>query len=385
MANAPSSRNWPATLAICCALAVVFGLGVLVLALSLGVQLAEVAWPLLVLLAAVPLCLVLPVFLWLDSFEREPGWLLVLAFGWGAVVATGFAMVANGAGAALAAAFGLPAEATATVVIAPFVEESVKGVFLLGLWWLRPRQLDGVVDGIVYAGVVAAGFAFVENLLYFSNAVLEGQGALTAVFVMRGLASPFAHPLFTACTGAAVGRAVLARTPGWRFSLPVLGWCAAVLLHGIWNSAVVLQAGWLLVYLLFEVPVFIAFLVFVVMVRRYELRHVTHHLEAYVRHGWLSPAEVRMVGDGPERRRAVTWAGSVGGAQGRRSMRRFQREAIRLAHTRARLDRAHLAKGPVGQRVAPAWERAEVAQQQDQLRELDRLRAGFTRRVGATT
>ena len=96
------------------------------------------------------------------------------------------------------------------VAVAPIVEEAVKGVFLVGLLVFRRREFDGIVDGIVYAGLVAAGFAFTENILYLGRAFAEdgpvGQaGGVFAVLVLRGVLSPFAHPLFTAMTGIGAG------------------------------------------------------------------------------------------------------------------------------------------------------------------------------------
>lgn len=374
----PPARDWPATIALGSVLVVLFGIGALVMALTLGLQFGEVALPLMVLLAAVPLCIVVPVFLWLDSFEREPTWLLLLALGWGAVVATGFALVVNEIGYAVASLLALSADAVTAVVVAPLAEESLKGLFLLGLLWFRPRAIDGVFDGIVYAGVVAAGFAFMENIVYFATAVAEeGTAGLTATFVVRGLVSPFAHPLFTACTGAAVGRAVLSREEGWRIAWPVLGWCAAVLLHGIWNLAIVFPAGWVLVYLFFEVPVFVAFLVFVLWLRRRELRTIATHLQPYVDHRQVTSFEARMVGDPSERGRAVAWAGERAGGQGRRAMKDFQRTATRLAHVRARLDRAHHRSGPLGTRPTRTWEARELHEQRVLLERLAEQRRRF--------
>ena len=40
---------------------------------------------------------------------------------------------------------------------------------MLLLWWRR-AELDGVLDGIVYAGMVGIGFAFTENILYLAAA-----------------------------------------------------------------------------------------------------------------------------------------------------------------------------------------------------------------------
>jgi len=71
---------------------------------------------------------------------------------------------------------------------------------------LRRREVDGVTDGIVYAGWVALGFAVVEDMTYFSLTSIEGD--LLPVFVVRAILTPFAHPLFTFWIGLALGRAV---------------------------------------------------------------------------------------------------------------------------------------------------------------------------------
>ena len=69
-------------------------------------------------------------------------------------------------------------------------EEATKGLFLLLLLWWRRYELDGVLDGIVYAGMVGIGFAFTENILYLAAAYngTDGTGpggteALAATFV----------------------------------------------------------------------------------------------------------------------------------------------------------------------------------------------------------
>ena len=104
-------------------------------------------------------------------------------------------------------------------IVAPVTEEASKGLFLLLLLWWRRAELDGVLDGIVYAGMVGIGFAFIENILYLAAAYngTDGTGpggtsALTSTFVMRCLFSPFAHPLFTTFTGIGVGIAVGSRS-----------------------------------------------------------------------------------------------------------------------------------------------------------------------------
>ena len=130
---------------------------------------------------------------------------------WGGFVATAVALLLQGIGGIFV---GLDSNASLAIV-APVTEEATKGAFLLLLLWWRRAELDGVLDGIVYAGMVGIGFAFVENILYLAAAYNGtdgigpgGTSALTATFVLRCLFSPFAHPFFTAFTGIGVGIAV---------------------------------------------------------------------------------------------------------------------------------------------------------------------------------
>ena len=134
-------------------------------------------------------------FLWIDRWEPEPPRLLLLAFLWGACFAALSALVINSSAALIAdEVLGRGSgDIVGAVVVAPIVEEAVKGVFLVGLLIFRRREFDGIVDGIVYAGLVAAGFAFTENILYFGRAFTEdgpiGQaGGVFAVLLMRGRA-----------------------------------------------------------------------------------------------------------------------------------------------------------------------------------------------------
>ena len=95
------------------------------------------------------------------------------------------------------------------VISAPVIEEIMKAI---GIWYaVRRKELDGVMDGVIYAGWTALGFAVVENFLYLGLAEQEGQ--LLLVFVLRGLLTPFAQPLFTAWTGIAIGAAVAKGKP----------------------------------------------------------------------------------------------------------------------------------------------------------------------------
>lgn len=287
-------------------------------------------------LAVLPVVPVVAVFLWLDRYEAEPPELLVVAFGWGAAVATLVALVLNTASMeVIAAAGGDPT--WAAVLVAPFVEEGAKGLGVLAVWLLRRREFDGVVDGIVYAGLVGIGFAFIENVLYLGTAFVEGgaSGAAT-VFVVRAVFSPFAHPLFTMAVGVGVGLATR-RGGAWWLAVP-LGWLVAVMLHGLWNLAAISSlSGFVVGYVLVQVPLFGAAILLAVLARRREGRLVARHLGVYAATGWLTPGEVRMLASLPERAAARSWAHRTLGDDARAAMRDFQELATELAFLRERV------------------------------------------------
>lgn len=214
------------------------------------------------LCALLPVGPVVAVFLWIDRWEPEPPRMLLAAFGWGAGVAALVAIVLNsGAVLAVEALLGRgQGDVVGSVISAPLVEEFVKGAFLVGLVVRRRREFDGVVDGIVYAGITAAGFAFTENILYFGRAFLEvgsvPAAAVATTFVFRGLLSPFAHPLFTAMIGIGTGVAASIRSRGLGALAILAGYALAVVLHALWNAATQLGPGFFGVYLLIMLPMF---------------------------------------------------------------------------------------------------------------------------------
>ncbi len=190
--------------------------------MGLMVLFSAITAPIAVTLGLVPLAIVAPVLLWLDRVEPEPRPAKVHAFLWGVGVAGFTAVVIN---SLVAVALG---ETAAAVVSAPVVEEAGKALAIV--WAIRRAEVDSVMDGVVYAGWAALGFAVVEDMFYFATA----GDYLVQTFVVRALLSPFAHPLFTVWTGLALGRTVENASP--RLGA-IWGYAVAVALHAAWNGS----------------------------------------------------------------------------------------------------------------------------------------------------
>ncbi|RLV49752.1 protease PrsW [Nocardioides mangrovicus] len=291
-------------------------------------------------LAALPVGPVLGCFLWLDRYEPEPRTLLLLGLGWGAFVATSSALVLQLVGEF---AFRAP-QSFSGAVVAPVTEEAAKGLFILLLLFFRRNELDGVLDGIVYAGMVGVGFAFVENILYLSSAYVGEQGQLGGIgsavglFVVRGIFSPFAHPLFTTFTGIGVGLAVVSRRPAVRVLAPIGGYLLAVAAHATWNASAFMGGGrgFVLTYLFVMVPAFALLAGFAIWARRREARMLTDSLADCARRGFLDPAEVPWLVRLPARRAARRYARQAGGPDALGVMREYQQTAVELGFLHSR-------------------------------------------------
>lgn len=284
------------------------------------------------ILAFLPLLVVLLGIRWVDRWEPEPRATLLTAFLWGAGVSTGISLVFNTAFALGAERSGLSPFGQlvlSTAVVAPVVEEVTKGLGVLGILLWRHRSFDGPVDGIVYGATVAAGFAFVENILYFAQ---YGE-ALGAVFFSRAVMSPFAHVVFTSMTGIALGIASRQHSrTSWLWLFPA-GLVGATLLHALWNFST-LSGRYLNLYFLLQVPMFVGLIALVFWLHSREAAVIRHRLGEYAAAGWLPPNEVAMVASLGERRRARAWAATFGRGH---QMAEFQRQATDLAYARERL------------------------------------------------
>lgn len=314
-----------------CILAAAVVLGPLTLA-AIGYGMGRATFVTALLIAMVPVPFYVAFALWVDRFEPEPPWLLAISFVWGATIAVFFSLVFNTLSEGiLTAAAGAPRASMATNVIsAPFIEELAKGSALLLLFLWRRDEFDNVTDGIVYAGMIGLGFAMTENVLYYGRAITESGGAAAIVF-MRGVVSPFAHPLYTSMTGIGFGLSRESDRRAVKLFAPVLGLGAAMLLHAIWNLSTRFGIVFVAAYLAIMVPAFLAVLAIAFFSLRREAKIIRTHLACIVEDGVLSADDLAVVTSVRGRVKASTRALFAGGFRKWIARRRFHALATELA------------------------------------------------------
>lgn len=245
--------------------------------------------------AFIPAMFYLLPLIWLDRYDPEPIWLLALAFAWGGLVAVIFSFIINTTIGSVTTSVAGPeiGEIAGAVISAPIFEEGSKGLGLIILLIFFRREFDDILDGIVYAGVIALGFATVENVLYYGRGIAGGGfPGLAILFVLRGIMSPFAHVTFTAMTGIGCGIARESHNKIVRIFLPIIGYGCAVMLHAFWNGVATVGGlgGFILTYILLQIPFFLIFVGFSLYIMRRQNKILREMLAIDVARG-LIPQE----------------------------------------------------------------------------------------------
>ena len=294
-------------------------------------------------LSSVTMTAVVVAYLWLDRWEPEPPRLLIFAFIWGtsvAVIVSAILQIVLDAWlnpAVDAAETGV--SAFTLIIGAPVTEEAAKGLFLLLMMTgARRNEMNSLTDCLVYAGLVGAGFAWLEDILYIANGESLAESLFTAA--LRLIMGPFAHSLFTTMFALGVWFALHKRGALAKAGCILLGYLGAVILHAMWNGSSFLGTGaYFATYVFWMMPVFALAIVLAVRSRRIEQRIVAEKLPGMVAAAIITPSEATWLGSLATRKQAVAEATRFGGKQAGESVKRFAQQVVELAFVRDRIDR----------------------------------------------
>jgi protease PrsW len=241
----------------------------------------------------------------MDRYEKEPLKLVVGVFLWGAIAAVIGALILS-----LLYQVGIYAvtedealtELAGGSIVAPVVEEIYKGVAVLLVYLLWRHEFDSLLDGIIYAGITALGFAATENVLYlyFAGYAEGGIGGLLGLFFLRVVLGGWNHAFFTAFFGIGLAIRRLSHNGFVKIFAPAVGLLLAILAHATHNSLIALAViaggedaalGGLLATLLVDwIGWAFIFAVMIFALRR-ERRWITTYLQEEVGRGLISPAQ----------------------------------------------------------------------------------------------
>ena len=185
---------------------------------------------------------------WLDRYEKEPKVLLGGAFVWGVVIAGGGAYILNtgfGIGIYLFTGSEAAADFGTTSIVAPIIEEALKGLAVLVVFLLFRKEFDSILDGVVYGAMAGLGFAAIENVLYiYRNGYQEaGWEGFWFLVIVRVVLVGWMHPFFTAFTGIGFAIARINRNLPVKIIAIPAGYTVAVLTHSFHNTFGTLVGG----------------------------------------------------------------------------------------------------------------------------------------------
>ncbi len=289
-------------------------------------------------LGLIPMLLFAAYVNWLDRYEKEPKWLLVSAFLWGAVIASTLAFVINtltGFGIYLLTASEPFVNLSTSVFIAPLVEESLKGMALLGLFFAFRNEFDSLLDGAVYGGMIGLGFGATENFyyIYAYGYQEEGWAGLWGMAFIRVVLVGWQHAFYTAFSGIGLARTRLSRSSFLRLLFALGGFTLAVLTHAVHNALAFL-AGWWTVLL--DWAGWAGMLVLILLFIRQEQRLLKKHLREEVELGTLSSFQYFTAISALARAQA-SWNAFAN--RNLPATRRFYQLCAELAHKKEQLER----------------------------------------------
>ncbi|MBN2387458.1 MAG: PrsW family intramembrane metalloprotease [Anaerolineales bacterium] len=232
----------------------------------------------------------------LDRYEKEPLLLLGGVFLWGVVIAAGSAFIINtllSMSIYIFTGSATAAEITSASIVAPLVEESLKGLAVLGVFLAFRREFDSVLDGIIYAGIAALGFAATENAYYiFSYGYQDGGwGGLWLMVFIRIILVGWQHPFYTAFFGIGLAIARLNRNWGIKIIAPLIGLSLAMFTHAFHNGMASLLPdglGGLAAIALLDWTGWLFMIIVIIWATVHEKKYLRKHLWEEVNSGVIS-------------------------------------------------------------------------------------------------
>jgi len=159
------------------------------------------------LAAIIPMGIYMFLIWWFDRYDREPFKMVLNNYLWGSLGAVVLTLIISGSFSKVFSFFILEPDQlrrVETIIIAPIVEEIIKGAFLLIT--VSSFKFDNMTDGIVYGGAIGLGFGMTENFFYFISFGQTVEQWLILV-IIRTLFSAVMHCVSTATLGAFIGYA----------------------------------------------------------------------------------------------------------------------------------------------------------------------------------
>jgi len=177
---------------------------------------------------------------YLDRYEKEPLPLLIGVFSWGAIVAAGVAYLINSLssiGLYVLTQSEFATQLTVSALVAPVVEETLKGAAVFLVYLVYRSEFDSLLDGLVYGGITALGFAATENIWYIHQLgyLQSGWQGILDMSIVRIILVGWQHPFYTAFIGLGLAFTRRSKDPLGKWFSPLIGWGVAVTFHLIHN------------------------------------------------------------------------------------------------------------------------------------------------------
>lgn len=187
------------------------------------------------------------IFIWLDRFRSQRPLVWLLTFLWGACASTWVSIYVNTwAGEAMNTTMAnADTGSRAAIFIAPFVEEASKVTVLFLLVILYRTGIVSRLSIVSLAGLSAIGFAFIENVLYYSRAFVfatntigieDPMAEVLELVKLRGIYTSFGHPVFTMMTALGLAVALGSRSKTVRVVAPLAGFVVGAGGHMLFNG-----------------------------------------------------------------------------------------------------------------------------------------------------